>query len=90
MELYIITFKNGNYAVAAFSRLEKLNLKNIKLTSVPFSIRSECDLCIKTNDVETLKIILRECRDKYPIGNVYSAIKVNGSYVYKLLPMVIN
>lgn len=90
MELYIITFKHGNYAVAAFSRLEKLNLKNIRLSSVPFSIKSECDLCIKTNDVETLKIILRECKGKYYINNVYSAFKVNGTYSYKLLPITID
>ena len=89
MELYIITFKHGNYAVAAFSRLEKLNIKNIRLVSVPFSIRSECDLCIKTNDVETLKIILRECKGKYYIDNVYSSIKMNGLNSYKLLPIVL-
>jgi len=89
MELYIITFRHGNYAIAAFSKLESLKLKNIKLASVPFSIKSECDLCIKTNDIETLKTILRECKVKYPINNVYSAIRVNGTYVYKLLPIVI-
>lgn len=89
MELYIITFKHGNYAIAAFSKLESLKLKNIKLTSVPFSIKSECDLCIKTNNIETLKVILRECKGKYPINSVYSSIKVNGTYVYKLLPLTI-
>ena len=89
MELYIITFKHGNYAIAAFSKLESLGLKNIKLTSVPFSIKSECDLCIKTNNIETLKVILRECKGKYQINSVYSSIKVNGAYLYKLLPLTI-
>lgn len=87
MELYIITFKHGNYAIAAFKRLESLNIKNIKLSSVPFSIKSECDICIKTDNIETLKTILRECKGKYHINNVYSAIKVNGVYSYKLLPL---
>ncbi|MDD4779281.1 MAG: DUF3343 domain-containing protein [Tissierellia bacterium] len=87
MELYIITFKHGDYAIAAFRRLESLNIINIKLSSVPFSIKSECDLCIKTSDVETLKTILRECKGKYHINNVYSAFKVNGIYSYKLLPL---
>lgn len=90
MELYIITFKHGNYTIAAFSRLENLKLNNIRLASVPFSIKSECDLCIKTNGIETLKTIIRECKGRFPIDNVYSAIKVNGVYVYKLLPMEIN
>lgn len=89
MEIYIITFRQGNYTIAAFSRLESLKFKDIKLSSVPFSIKSECDLCIKTNNFETLKEILRECKGKYPINNVYSSIKVNGTYVYKLLPLVI-
>lgn len=89
MEIYIITFKQGNYTIAAFSRLENMGLKDIRLSSVPFSIKSECDLCIKTNNYEMLKSILRECRGKYPINNVYSSIKVNGTYVYKLLPITI-
>lgn len=89
MELYIITFRQGNYAIAAFSRLESLNISNIRLASVPFSIKSECDLCIKTNNTETLKLILRECKGKYLINSVYSAIKSNGTFVYKLLPLTI-
>lgn len=89
MELYIITFKHGNYTIAAFSRLENLKLRSVKISSVPFSIKSECDLCIKTNDIESLKTIIRECKGRFPIDNIYSAIKVNGSYVYKLLPMTI-
>lgn len=87
MELYIITFKHGNYTIAAFSKLESLKLKDIKLSSVPFSIKSECDLCIKTNNMETLKLILRECKGRYPINRVYSSIKANGTYAYKLLPL---
>ncbi len=90
MELYIITFKHGNYTIAAFSRLEYLKIKNIKLSPVPFTIKSECDTCIKTNDLETLKTIIRECRSRFPIDNIYSAIKVNGTYVYKLLPMSVD
>lgn len=87
MELYIITFTNRNYAIAAFSKLENMRIKNIKLTSVPFSIKSECDICIKTNDRESLKAILRECKGKYPINNVYSSVKVNGANMYKVLPL---
>lgn len=90
MEQYIITFKHGNYAVAAHSRLEGYGYKNINLTQVPFSIKSECDLCLTTNDLETLKAILRECRGKYHINNVYSGIRQSGSLVYKLLPIEIH
>lgn len=88
MELYIITFRHGNYTVAAFSKLENMGMRNIRLSQVPFSIKSECDLCIKTNNPETLKMIIRECRGSYPINSVYSGIKQNGMYVYKLLPLV--
>lgn len=87
MELYIITFKHGNYTIAAYSNLEKYKLTNIKLSQTPFSIKSECDLCLKTKDLETLKLIIRECRGKFPIDNVYSTIKQNGLLVYKLLPL---
>ena len=86
MEVYIITFQNGNYAVAAFSKLQGYGYKNIKLIQTPFSIKNECDICIKTNDRKTLDIILNECRGRFPISNVYSAMERNGSYVYKLLP----
>ncbi len=85
MEIYIITFKHGNYAVAAYNKLAGYGLKNIRLMQTPFSIKSECDLCIKTFNKETLDIILRECKGKYPVNNVYDAININGSYVYKLL-----
>lgn len=89
MDIYIVTFKHGNYAVAAFSKLQSLNINNIKLSQVPFSIKSECDLCLKVYDTETLKFLLRECRGKFPVDNVYSAIRQNGNgmYIYKLLPI---
>jgi len=85
METYIITFKHGNYAVAAFNKLNGYGLNNIRLTQTPFSIKSECDLCIKALSRESMNVILRECKGKYPIDNVYSVINNNGSYVYKLL-----
>lgn len=86
MEVYIITFLHGNYAVAAFSRLQGFGLKNIKLMQTPFSIKNECDLCIKATDSKTLDIVINECKGKFPISNVYSGMNRNGSYVYKLLP----
>lgn len=82
---YIITFQHGNYAVAAFNRLQGFGLKNIKLAQTPFSIKNECDLCIKANDWKTLNIVLNDCRGKFPINNVYSGAFQNGYYVYKLL-----
>lgn len=85
MEVYIITFTNGNYAVAAFNKLQGYGL-NIKLTQTPFSIRNECDLCIKAFNVDELNIILKECKGRFPISNVYSGMNHKGSYVYKLLP----
>ncbi|MFA9423612.1 MAG: DUF3343 domain-containing protein [Sedimentibacter sp.] len=84
MEIYIITFKHGNYAVAAYNKLSGYGLKNIRLMQTPFSIISECDLCIKAFSREALEIILRECQGKYPVNNVYSVINNNGSYLYKL------
>lgn len=86
MEVYIITFLHGDYAVAAFSKLQGYGLKNIKLMQTPFSIKNECDICIKTNDRITLDIVLNECKGKFPVSNVYSGMNRNGSYVYKLLP----
>lgn len=90
MELYIVTFKHGNYAVAAYSRLESIKVPNVRLASVPFSIRSECDLCIKTNNTDSLRSVIRECKGKYPIDNIYSAIRQNGTFIYKVLPMIID
>jgi hypothetical protein len=87
MEIFIITFKHGNYAVAAFSHLEKIKMGNVKLSQIPFSIKSECDLCIKTNSNETLRFILRECKGRFPVDKVYGGTRQNGVYLYKLLPM---
>jgi hypothetical protein len=86
MEVYIITFQHGNYAIAAFSKLQGYGLKNIKLIQTPFSIKNECDICIKVNDRKTLDLVLNECMSKFPVSNVYSGMERNGSYVYKLLP----
>lgn len=86
MEVYIVTFKHGNYAVAAFNKLQGYGLENIKLTQTPFSIRNECDLCIKAFNRDTLNIVLNECKGRFPVSNVYSGMNHNGSYVYKLLP----
>jgi len=86
MEVYIITFQHGNYAVAAFSKLQGYGLKNIKLIQTPFSIKNECDICIRANDRKTLDAVLSECRSKFPVSNVYVGMERNGSYVYKLLP----
>ncbi|HHY99866.1 MAG TPA: DUF3343 domain-containing protein, partial [Tissierellia bacterium] len=71
MEVFLITFLHGNYALAAFNRLQGCGIKNVQLIQTPFSIRNECDLCIKTNDPNTLDIILRECRG---VSNVYSQV----------------
>ena len=86
MEFYIITFLHGNYAVAAFNRLQGYGVKGIQLMQTPFSIKNECDICIKTNNQKTLDTVLNECRGKFPVSNVYGRINKNGSYVYKLLP----
>ncbi|HOK48699.1 MAG TPA: DUF3343 domain-containing protein [Sedimentibacter sp.] len=83
MEVFLITFLHGNYAIAAFNRLQRYGIKNAQLIQTPFSIKSECDFCIKTNDRETLDFILKECRG---VSNVYSQVYKNGRYVYKLLP----
>lgn len=83
---YIITFQHGNYAIAAFSRLQGYGVKNIRLIQTPFSIKNECDLCIKVVDQNTLDIVLNECMGKFPVSNVYSGVNRNGSYLYKLLP----
>lgn len=85
METYIVTFQHGNFAVAAFTKLQGYGVKNIKLMQTPFSIKNECDLCIKVNDNKTLNIVIDECKGKFPISNVYCGMTRNGSYVYKLL-----
>ena len=85
MELYIITFKHGNYAVATFNKLTGYGINNLKLAQTPFSIKSECDMCIKAFNREAMNAVLREGTNNYSIDNVYSAINKNGSYIYKLL-----
>lgn len=86
MELYIITFKHGNYAVAAYNKLSGYGIRNIRLMQTPFSIKSECDLCIKAFGKEALNTVLNECSGRNSVDNVYSAVNKNGTYVYKLLP----
>ncbi len=86
MELYIITFMHGSYAIAAYNKLQGYGLKNIKVAQTPFSIKGECDMCIKTHDRKTLDIVLNECRKRYPVSNVYMEAKQDGRTVYKLLP----
>lgn len=84
MEHYIITFRFGNYTMAAYSRLQNLNIRNIKLASVPFAIKAECDLCIIAYDYDTLISVVEESY-QYPIDSIYEASRVNGSYVYRLM-----
>ncbi|HHZ03173.1 MAG TPA: DUF3343 domain-containing protein [Tissierellia bacterium] len=86
MEVYIVTFKHGNYAIAAFNKLQGYGVKNIRLTQTPFSIKNECDLCIKVFNRDTLDIVLKECKGRFPVSNVYFGTYRNGTYVYKLLP----
>lgn len=86
MDLYILTFKHGNYAVAAFNKLQGYGVKNMKLSQTPFSIKSECDLCIKAYGQNTFNIILNECRGRYPLSNVYLEVKQGEKTMYKLLP----
>lgn len=86
MELYIITYKHGSYAIAAFNKLTGYGVRNMRLTQTPFSIKGECDLCIKATGKNTLDIILNECKGKYPISNVYLEAKQDGRTVYKLQP----
>lgn len=85
MEQYIVTFVHGNYAIAAFSTLQGFGLKNIKLIQTPFSIKNECDICIRVNGAYTLDTIINECRAKYPISNIYYCSERNGSLIYKQL-----
>ena len=79
---YIITFRYGNYTMAAYSRLQNLGFKNIKLASVPFAIKTECDLCIVAYDYYTLLDVL-DASYEYPVDSVYEASRVNGTYSYK-------
>ncbi|MGD9569266.1 MAG: hypothetical protein AB7V48_13325 [Sedimentibacter sp.] len=49
-------------------------------------LKGECDMCIKAYDKNTLNIVLNECKNKYPISNVYLEATQDGKTVYKLLP----
>lgn len=84
MELYIITFKHGNYAVAVFNKLQGFGVRNIHLAQTPFSIKSECDLCIKAYGKDAYNIVIKECR-KVPVDNVYLEFKQDGKTLYKIL-----
>lgn len=84
MEHYVITFRFGNYTMAAYSRLQSLNIRNIKLASVPFAIKTECDLCIIVYDYNTLITVINESV-QYPIDNVYEVTRANGSFEYRLM-----
>ncbi|MDF2678177.1 MAG: hypothetical protein K0Q97_2519 [Bacillota bacterium] len=86
MELYIITFKHGSYAIAAFNKLQGYGVRNMRVSQTPFSIKGECDMCIKAYGKNTLNIVLNECNGKYPISNVYLEATQDGKTVYKLLP----
>lgn len=85
METYIITFKHGNYAVATYNKLIGYGIKNIRLSQTPFSIRSECDMCIKAFGKDALNAVLSEGSLRNSIDNAYSAVNINGSYIYKLI-----
>jgi hypothetical protein len=85
MEVYIITFKHGSYAVAAFNKLQGYGVRNMRVSQTPFSIKGECDLCIRAIGQNTLNIILNECEGKYPVSNIYLEASQDGRTVYKLL-----
>jgi len=85
MEVYIITFKHGSYAVAAFNKLQGYGVRNMRVSQTPFSIKGECDLCIRAIGQDTLNIILNECEGKYPVSNIYLEASQDGRTVYKLL-----
>lgn len=85
MEQYIITFRHGNYAVATYNKLHGYGLSNIKLTQTPFSIRSECDLCIIAYNRDALNDVIKYYNGGFPIQNVYERIIKNGSFIYKLI-----
>ena len=84
MEDYIITFSNGNYAVAAYNKLHGYGY-NIKLMQTPFSIRNECDLCIRAFNSEDVNMLIKQCKGQYHISNIYQGINHKGSYIYKLI-----
>lgn len=84
MEHYVITYKYGNFTIAAYSRLESMNIKNIRLAPVPFAIKTECNLCIVVSDYNTLLTVINESTN-YPIDKVYMAVKMSGNIVYRQL-----
>lgn len=86
MELYIITFKHGSYAIAAYNKLQGYGVRNMKISQTPFSIKGECDMCIKAYGKPTLDIVLNECKNKYPVSNIYQEANQDGKTVYKLQP----
>ena len=85
MELYIMTFKHGSYAVAAYNKLQGYGVRNIKASQTPFSLKGECDMCLKAYGQETLDIVLNECKGRYPVSNVYQEVNENGRTYYRLL-----
>ncbi len=85
MELYIITYKHGNYAIAAFNKLQGYGVRNMRISQTPFSIKGECDLCIKAYGQNTLDIVLNDDKGKYTVNNVYLEETQDGKTVYKLL-----
>lgn len=85
MKFYLIVFNNRNYALAVQSIMKNKGIKDILAISLPCKIKSGCDLCIKTHDLENVKLIINECKDKYKINKIFSGNKVNGIYVYRLL-----
>lgn len=85
MELYIITYKHGNYAIAAFNKLQGYGVRNIRISQTPFSIKGECDLCIKAYGKNTLDIVLDDDKVKHMVSNVYLEATMDGKTVYKLL-----
>lgn len=86
MELYIVTYKNASYAVAAYNKLLGYGVRNVRMSQTPFAIKGECDLCIKAYGENALDIVLNESRGKYPVNNVYLETNMDGKTVYKLIP----
>lgn len=82
MEHYIITFRYGNYTMAAYSRLQNLGFRNIKLASVPFAIKAECDLCIIVYDYNTLLDVV-DSAYQYSLHNIYEVTRENGANSYR-------
>lgn len=86
MDYYVVTFKLGNYTMAAYSSLQNMKIRNIKLAPVPFSLKTECDLCIMVFDYNTLLKVVSEI-SSFPIDGVYGAERNNGIYSYTKLQL---